>query len=256
MQKLPKYIVIINYFKDQIEKGKIADQEALPSENEICQLFSTSHMTVTKAMNELVATGYIKRIPGKGTFAISAYKTTIRKSMLRSESITDLIVNSGMIPRTELIKYLIVKGKDVPEVADVLKIKDDEFLHYFVRARYGDDNLVCLSYTYVSQAIMPTIDITRIEGSFNEYVNSLGIHRSYGYTEFCATLPTPVQAKIIKTEHIPLLKQTIMWNVNDIPFELTKHYYVGDKYTITQDLMLKYNDDGSYTKKIIEHETH
>ena len=41
-----------------------------------------------------------------------------------------------------------------------------------------------------------------------------------------------------------------MWNVNDSPFELTFHYYVGDKYTITQDLMLKYNDDGTYTKEI------
>lgn len=250
MPKLPKYVEIINYFEKMIEKGTIAEGEPLVFEDEICRQFSASHMTVTKAMNELSARGYIKRIPGKGTFASGGYKTRIHKSMFKSNSVTSLIRDSGLIPRTEVLRYAVIKGKDNPEVSKILKIADEEFMHFFVCTRYGNDDLVCISYTYVSQMIMKTIDITQIPNSFNEYVSRMGIRRSYGYTEFCATLPTEEQAKIIGTSHLPLLKQTIMWNVNDSPFELTFHYYVGDKYTITQDLMLKYNDDGTYTKEI------
>ncbi len=252
MQKTPKYIEIINVLKQQIEDGTIPEGAALPMEKELCRLFSTSHMTLTKAMNELAIKGYVRRIPGKGTFATSGFRTTIRKPLIQSESITERIRNSGLTPRTELVRYAILKGKDIPDVAATLKIDEEDYLHYFLRKRFGNDNLVCLSYTYVSQQIMPTIDITRIQGSFNEYVMSLGIHRSYGYTEFCATLPSQEQALLIGTDHIPLLKQAIMWNVNDEPFELTYHYYVGDKYTITQDLVLKYNEDGSFHKEAVD----
>lgn len=148
-----------------------------------------------------------------------------------------------MKPHAELYQYGVKKGKEVPEVANKLKIKEEEYVHYFIRIRYADNHIVCISYTYVSQAIMPSIDITRLEGSFDAYVEESGIHRSYGYTEFCAALPTAEQAKIIGSSHVPLLKQTILWNVNNTPFELTYHYFVGSQYTITHDLQLIQNDE-------------
>ena len=59
----------------------------------------------------------------------------------------------------------------------------------FIRARFGDDSLVCLSYSYISQNILPTIDIKKLEGSFNRYLDEIGINRSYGYTELGVALP-------------------------------------------------------------------
>ena len=252
MNKLPKYIKIIEYYKQEIESGRWKDRQPLPSEEEICKQFQVSHMTFTKAMNELMTKGYIHRIPGKGTMVSSAYKTSIRKSLLKTNSITAQILDAGMEPRSELHHYGVLKGKDIKTVAAKLNIQDEEYVHFFVRIRYADDNIVCISYTYVSQAIMPSVDITRLKGSFNAYIEELGIHRSYGNTEFCATLPTGEQVKIIGSAHIPLLKQSILWNVDDKPFELTYHYFVGEQYTITQDLQLIYNDDGTTTKRIIE----
>ncbi len=51
---------------------------------------------------------------------------------------------------------------------------------------------------------------------------------------------------------MPLLKQTILWNVNNDPFELTYHYFVGEQYTITQNLQLIYNEDGTMTKRVLD----
>ena len=249
MHKLPKYVEIEEYYKDQIEKGIIPNGALFPPENEISQQFSASHMTITKAMNELSSKGYIKRIPGKGTFASNNYKAVIKKPLFKSNSISAQILASGMKPRTELYKYSIIKAKEIPNVAKKMKIGEDDFVHYFIRLRYGDDNLVCISYTYITQNIIPSIDIARLEGSFNTYVDELNIHRSYGSTEFCATLPTAAQAKIIGTNHVLLFKQTILWNVENSPFELTYHYFIGEKYTVTQDLQLKYNEDGQRTKE-------
>ncbi|MCH1939698.1 GntR family transcriptional regulator [Holdemania massiliensis] len=238
MPKLPKYVEIENYFKTKIESGELQADQPLPPESEICAKFSTSHMTVSRAMNELAVHGYIKRIKGKGTFADHRFQTKIKKNSVRTESITDMIRNAGLKPSAELIKYGIIKGKEAPEIASVLHVAEDDFLHYFIRTRYGSGSLICISYSYISQNILPTMDIKRLEGSLNQYIEELGIERSYGYMELGACLPSPEQAKLIGSNHVPLLRQTIMWNVNDEPFELTMHYFVGDKFTITQDKIM------------------
>ena len=64
-------------------------------------------------------------------------------------------------------------------------------------------------------------------------------------------MPTPKQAKILGSAHIPLLKQSILWHVDNLPFEYTNHYFIGDKYKITSDLRLIYNQDGTSNKEFI-----
>ena len=91
---------------------------------------------------------------------------------------------------------------------------------------------------------MPSIDISRLEGSFNKYVEEQGLVRSDGVTEFSAVMPNKENAKILGTDHIPLLKQTVKWNVDDKPFELTEHYFVGSSYSITSDMHIIHNLDG------------
>ncbi|WP_296876867.1 GntR family transcriptional regulator [Thomasclavelia sp.] len=235
MKKIAKYMEIFNYFKDKIENGELVVNTLLPSEDEIIEQFSVSHMTISRSMNELAAHGYIKRIKGKGTYVDDGYKTKIEKDIVEFESITEMISNAGLTPSCELIKYLIIKGKDIPDVARKLEIDENDFVHFFVRARYGNDSLICLSYTYISQEILPTINIKKLEGSFNEYVDELKIERSYGYMELGAALPDKEQSKIIGSSHVPLLKQTIMWYAGVQPFELTTHYFIANKFSIRQE---------------------
>ncbi|MDY3092762.1 MAG: GntR family transcriptional regulator [Erysipelotrichaceae bacterium] len=241
MAKNPKYIEIANYFIEKIKNSELKPNDALESEEVLCSKFNVSHMTMTKAMNELSLEGYIKRTPGKGTFVSDNYKASIKKAFSSRSSITSQIIEAGMEPRTELYRYYIIKGKDLKGVAENLNVDDNEFIHGFIRLRYAGEKMMAISYTYIVQKMIPTIDISRLEGSFNKYVEELGIHRSYGETEFCAVMPEGENEKILGTNHIPLLKQTILWNVDDKPFELTYHYFVGSSYSITSDLQIIHN---------------
>lgn len=241
MAKNPKYIEIANYFINKIKNNELKTNDPLDSEETLCAKFKVSHMTMTKAMNELSIEGYIKRIPGKGTFVSENYKTTIKKSISSKTSITEQIIDAGMVPRTELHRYFIIKGKEIKDVAEILGVDDNEFIHGFIRLRYAGEKLMAISYTYVVQSVIPTIDINRLEGSFNQYIEELGIYRSNGSTEFCAVMPEGENEKILGNSHIPLLKQTIKWNVDNKPFELTYHYFVGSSYSITSDMQIKHN---------------
>lgn len=235
MKKYGKYTKIVNYFIEKIENQELKYNEPIMPESEICKMFDVSHMTYNKSMNELVNHGYLKRIKSKGTFVDDNYKRKSLKRKFSTTSMTKMIEEAGYKPSSSLYHYSIIKGSDNQEVSKILEIAPNEYMHYFIRLRYGDDNLICISTSYVSQKVLPTIDINALENSFNDYVDKMGIKRSYGYRAYNAAMPNEWQAKIIKDSNTPLLVQTIMWNADGCPFEYTKHYFVGDRIFLSED---------------------
>ena len=231
MGRKAKYIEIEDFFIDKIENGYLELNQLLPSEAELCDEFSTSRMTVNKAMTNLSSKGYIRRIPGNGSFVDDAYIDP-KNDFIQKHSLSDEIRSFGMEPGSELLDYQIIQGKDNKQIARELNVKDDEFIHYFVRLRTGDGKPVVLSYTYINYSLLPNLDIRCLQNSFNAYISELGIIRSSGYTEFSAALPDNYQAEIIGSSNKALLKQKIFWRYVNKPFEITTHYYIDDRMSI------------------------
>lgn len=75
--KVPLYFQLVNNLLDQIDTD-MGPNEKLPTEKEICELYSVSRTTVRLAMSELEKRGYIYRIQGKGSF-VSAMKKKLSK---------------------------------------------------------------------------------------------------------------------------------------------------------------------------------
>lgn len=231
MVRKAKYVEIEDYFIHNIENGNYELNRLLPSEAELCDQFSTSRMTVNKAMTNLSNRGYIRRIPGNGSFVDDAYNNP-KSDLIQKHSLSDEIRAFGMEPGSQLLDYQIIKGKDNRQIAKELNVEDDEFIHYFVRLRTGDGKPVVLSYTYINYSLLPNLDIRCLEGSFNAYISEQGIIRSSGYTEFSAVLPDEKQAEIIGSSNKALLRQKIFWRYANKPFEITTHYYLDDRMSI------------------------
>lgn len=68
MVNKPRYLQIKEYLLDEINSGRIGRDEKLPSEKELCELFSVSRITVRKALEGLEESGLLYRVPGRGTF--------------------------------------------------------------------------------------------------------------------------------------------------------------------------------------------
>ena len=232
MPKQPKYQEIYNYFRDQIINEYIKPDSPLPQEPEIIQQFSTSHMTINKAMTQLSVDGYIRRVPGTGSFACDDYKKKFQSSQDNLQSINDIIISNGMVPHTVIVSYQVKKGSELPEQSAILNIKPNEYIHEIVRLKYANDRLLCYTVARLSQKILPVIDISKLSGSLDEYVIQAGIKKSYGYTTLQATLPTEEQKQYFDNSNIALMHQTIFWNVDDEPFELSDNYYVGDAFVV------------------------
>lgn len=230
MEKLPKYIEIRDYIIEQILSGELKVGSQIPTEKQLCEQFKTSRMTVNKAIVRLCENGYIQRIAGKGSFVINAHvsKNTIAERC----SFTEDMKSIGLTAGSKLLEYKVIRGKENPAVAEKLELGPDDFIHYFVRLRTGNDNPMAISYTYLSAKVVPALDISILESSLYSYLEKLGLHRKGIIAEFSATLPTAEQKKLLKIEHEALFRNThITYLTDGRPFEFIHTYYIGTKYS-------------------------
>ncbi|HMR82417.1 MAG TPA: GntR family transcriptional regulator [Niabella sp.] len=67
-KELPIYRRLYVDLKKGIDNGKYKTGDLLPSENELCEAYSTTRLTVRQALKELKMRGYITSQHGKGSF--------------------------------------------------------------------------------------------------------------------------------------------------------------------------------------------
>ncbi|MGK0185447.1 MAG: DNA-binding LacI/PurR family transcriptional regulator [Verrucomicrobiales bacterium] len=63
-----KHRAVYQFLRDKIESGEIAPRMRLPTEMQLVEQFSVSRPTASRALNDLVADGMIRRRAGSGSF--------------------------------------------------------------------------------------------------------------------------------------------------------------------------------------------
>ena len=63
MQKTAKYKQVEDYIKQEISRKNLQIGDQIMTEEQLCQHFNFSRMTINKALNHLSTLGYIERIP-------------------------------------------------------------------------------------------------------------------------------------------------------------------------------------------------
>ena len=211
-----KYLQVEQYIRKKIEKGSLKIGDQIPTEEQLCQRFGFSRMTVNKALNRLCEQGYIERTKGKGSFVSSPH---VSKIIEIASSFTEDMANIGMVAGSKLISYEVKPAKDYPDIKKKLKLHDDDFIHYFVRLRTGNDIPVAISYTYVSAKIVPAIEIKYLNSSFYKYLDEINLKKIINSMTFSATLPTEEQKKLLKADNIALfISSHVTYTIKDKGF--------------------------------------
>jgi GntR family transcriptional regulator len=68
----PLYQIVVESILDQVNSGQLEANQRLPSENELCQIYSVGRNTIRRAISELVNDGVLRTVPGVGTFVVDA----------------------------------------------------------------------------------------------------------------------------------------------------------------------------------------
>ena len=146
----------------------------------------------------------------------------------------------GLKAGARLLSYELLRADDIPTIAKKLELGGNDFIHYFVRLRTGNEKPIAISYTYVSAKIIPAINVDCLNASFYEFVDSLGLERELKQLELKATLPTDRQKELLAANNIALLCSAhITYTHIDghlQPYEYIETYYNGDIYTYTYNV--------------------
>lgn len=229
-KRVPKYKKIENYILDMIKTGKLKLGDQIETEAQLNEKFNISRVTVGKALNNLAQEGFIERIPGKGSFVRNI---VVMKSIgVLNRSFTQEMISLGMKPGSKLIVYKVIMGKDVPVVARYLNLADEDYLHFFIRLRTGDDDPIALSYTYIPVKIVHAIDINALNKSMVEYLESLGIRDEGTAHILSAHIADDMQKQLLGVGDIALLKNAhISYTADKVAYEYIETYYVSSKFT-------------------------
>jgi GntR family transcriptional regulator len=230
----PLYARLKERIIQDVESGQVKPGDQLPSQRELCQKFQMSHMTVRRAIAELIAEGVIHAIPGKGLYA-TAQKHPAETTMIgftgemtaRGYTVSSRILEKGLLPASTVI-------------ARALEVPVGSELAYLHRLRLVNDEPISLQYSYLVHSLCPGVldhiyENTSLYAVFNQ-VYKINLVNSITTVE--ATLANKTQADQLGLS-IPaalLVVEQINNKDGKFPIEYSRLAYRGDKYLIQTQL--------------------
>lgn len=155
----------------RIHSGELAVGSKLPNEQELCDLFEVSRITVREAVRSLVEAGYLNRLHGSGTFV--AFRPSARHTLDRNLSYTKMIDEAGMRPSR---RVLAVEREPIDDlVAKRLGVSVDDEVYRIDRVRYADEHPAIFSVDTIPVSVLgDDVPEDRFGASFYSLLSSVG----------------------------------------------------------------------------------
>lgn len=225
---MKKYEKIVDYIKKEIEYGNLKENDKLPNEEQLCQMFKVSRLTANKALNILQDENIIRRVKGSGSF-ISTFH--YESNLLGPKSFNEQMDSLGIKPSKKLVEYKLFRGEFLPSLKDKMKVKDDDFVHYIVRIFLGNNIPIAISYSYITPKYFKTVDLSKVEDSLYDMLKEKGAKFSHADTQMTALMPSEEQKELLLIDDEAMLKaSTWLFDDDNNLIEYTEVYYVGSKY--------------------------
>lgn len=228
----PKYYIVKNDLMELIKNKIYPVNSLLPSEKELMDRYHVSRITVRKALDELVAEGYVYKIHGKGSYVRMNRQSNIKLSR-KLISCSEEIRRNDMVPRRRRLNQMVVPCSRF--VADALKLEAGEGVLWFERLYYADDIPITYANSYINLRYLKGLEEYDLEKmSMFSIVNDIykyEIERSY--REFEAVAASAMLSKELEvTEGYPLLQVRSISNCvvqgTSHPFEVNTSCYKTD----------------------------
>ncbi|GAB4482580.1 MAG: phosphonate metabolism transcriptional regulator PhnF [Thermodesulfovibrionales bacterium] len=167
------YIQLTRIFLDEINAGRWALNERIPSEDELCRLYHVSKITVRQAINNLVSDGYLVKLQGKGTFLLSSRPVV---GLAMRTRFTEDMFGEGV----ETVKELISKGFADPSAEVKGYLKTEDRIYQILCRRLVNTEPAYLDESYVPFHVVPDIEkIDVINTSFYAFLQERALSKIF-----------------------------------------------------------------------------
>lgn len=223
----PLYKQLIQKLRNDIASGLYPVNSRIPSEQELCQTYRVSRVTVRKALLDLTQEGLLKRHQGKGTF-VSIPR--IQKDLLEITSFHSACQLMGATPSTKVL-HSTIKNADAQDIAQLHLATDDKVIEIF-RIRLADDEPVMLEnnhfpiqYEYLLQE--------DLSASLYQALSNHQVEPTQAVHDISLCYATQGQAKHLGLEAGAALLQLfeVIFDQNGLPLHTSHQFIRGDRFT-------------------------
>ena len=229
--KIPIYRQIEQYIMNNIEDGIYAEGMMIPSEEDFCEKFHTSRMTVRKAFDILQTKGILHKKKGKGTF-VSTF--SIEKNMQTIHGWKETMQMAGYRTRSDLLKIAMEKADE--KIAKKLHMKEGDFVYIIIRLRYANDTPILIEKAHLNAFMFPNLlQITFEEQSLYDILKrnyQLHIHHVCQKVLTQKLYGAYAQQFFQEDEATALVMENISYDDREIPLEYTISYINGELYSL------------------------
>ena len=234
MKSLPRYTQVMNYYIPLIKSGKLKEGDKMPTEEEICELFNISRITVRRALEGLQQGGYIYKHQGKGSF-VTTKKTGFQLNHLKG--FTEEMKALGKEPSSEVLTFEIVNPNE--KVAETLGIDTNQKIYLLERLRLADGLPIAIERVHLPFYRFPTLRNVNLSQSLYEILQyQFGCESYKGLQEIHAGLASEEEAKRLQiTPGCAVLHiNRTTYEQEGVTYEYVESTYRGDQYQFTVTL--------------------
>ncbi len=148
----PLYQVIAESILSQVRTGQLKANERIPSEGELCQIYSAGRNTVRRAISELVNEDILRTVPGVGTFVVD---NRLDKTAEYLFGFTQEMRIHGKKVTSQVLEAKII-GAD-PFLSRRLQIQLGADVAFLYRVRLMDDEPTAIERSYLPHELCPGI---------------------------------------------------------------------------------------------------
>lgn len=228
----PIFRQIIDRINAGIDSGEYARGDAIPSEPELCRQFSTTRMTVRRAIDALVNEGKLFRVQGKGTF-VSQFELD---KTYQKQGFSSNMRSLGVQPSSEVIQAEECPGD--PEVRQNLEMAADEPIFCLKRIRMADESPIAIERVWISLRRFPRLkefDFSQ-RSLYDVLHQEFGLDLTNGYSrQRVNAVPVTgedAEALFRTKKGIALRIRNVDYDKTHRPFAMADTLYHGGKYTL------------------------
>ncbi len=152
MIKQPLYIKVREDLKSQILKGIYKEEDMLPSENELCDLYDINRSTARQALNDLVSDGYIKKRRGKGSIVVNKHRSL---GLLSIRGFSQVVSGQNERAKSTMIQKPRLTKWEADFFYPITPLELMAGCIYFKRLRSINETPVMIEQTYIPNFNLP-----------------------------------------------------------------------------------------------------
>lgn len=227
---MKKYEMIAAKLQQEIRRNVYPAGEKMPSEEELAVRFSTSRVTMSRALGILKDRGWIIIHPGSGIYP-RQIETDIDVQVSWYAGLKDRVKNADV--RSHIVSFSLRPVEE--EEADNLMLKKNEMVYDIIRQRIVDEQPFALEYTIMPVRLIPGITGDVLHESIYGYIqNDLHLHIGNARRRIRADKPDAYDIKYLDcAKDTPVLEiEQVVTLDNGKPFEYSQSRFRYDRTAI------------------------